>query len=197
MTQRTVDHESGGTASERTGQIQRAEGLSLIDLRDEIAQTISDAAGAGLVEDGVVGDERFVRVDEIEGEAGQRVDRDGQLGHVGGMRAEVILPQGYEGLDVRVGELINGRQGDKTNNGGIGIENIVNGGGTLILVRHGHLHGRPAGTLQIKIRLRILIVGVGIGKVIGWFIGEIQMSERPSLVELCREWRGMEHVKAL
>lgn len=185
MTQRSVDHESCGTAPEGTWQIERAKGFALIDLRDEIAQPVCATAGASLVEDGIVGNERFVRVDEIEGEAGQCVDRDGQLGHVGGMRAEVILPQGHQGLDVRVSELINGRQSDKANNGGVGIENVVDGGSALILVGHGHLHGRSAGTLQVKIRLRILI-GVGIGKVIGWFIGEIQMSERPSMVELYR-----------
>ena len=177
VTQGTVDHEAGGTAPEGTGQIERAEGLALVDLRDEVTQPIRDAAGAGLVEDGIVGDEGFVGVDEVEGEAGERVDRDRELGHVGGMRAEVVLPQRHQSLDVRVCELVNGRQGDEADNGGVCVKYVVNGGGPLLLIGQGHLHGRSSGTLQVKIRLRILIiVGIGIRKTIGWFIGEIQVS---------------------
>ena len=173
VTQGAVDHESGGTAAEGTGQIERPQRLALINLRDEVTQPVRDAAGAGLVEDGIVGNERFVRMDEVEGEAGQRVDRDGEFGHVCWMWAEVVLPQRHESLDVRVSELVNGRQGDEAHDGGIGVKNVVDGGGTLILVGHGHLHGRPTGTLQVEL-LKILIpVAVCVGKVIGWFIGEI------------------------
>ena len=38
VTQRSMDHESSGTAAEGTRQIKRTEGLALIDLRDEVTK---------------------------------------------------------------------------------------------------------------------------------------------------------------
>ena len=175
VTQRSVDHETGGSASEGTGEVDGAQRLALVNLRDEVAQPVRDAGSARLVEDGIVGNERFVGMDKIEREAGQGIDRDGQLGHVGRVGPQIVLPEGHQGLDVGVRELVDCRQGDKAHDRRVGVEDAVDVGSPLFLVGDGH--GRSARTLQVELQVvgcagiwNIATDSIAFGECVGWLI---------------------------
>mmetsp|Transcript_2774 Transcript_2774/g.5000 ORF Transcript_2774/g.5000 Transcript_2774/m.5000 type:complete len:326 (-) Transcript_2774:621-1598(-) len=151
VTERTVHEEAGGAGPEGTWQVERGEGLALVDLGDEIAEAVGDAGRARLVEDGIGRDECFVLVDEVEGEAGEEVDGDGELGHVGGMRAEVVLPQGGEGSDVGVGELVHGRKDEEGDDGGVDVEDVVDVLGPLGGVQDAGASARGLHPLKVEL----------------------------------------------